>query len=73
MPEIVYVRTRRGRIHKMAQEGRVRMSAEGCNLDALRGNGAALDAEAVANADPSALCRRCFPLEIATGEDAPSE
>lgn len=60
-PALIYVRTRRGRIHKVSEVGRVRMSAEGCNLDATRGSDATVDAETVANADPSALCARCFP------------
>lgn len=61
--EIVHVRdVSSGRVHQRVRvgPGKPLASFEGCNADAAGAYSVLTDAE-VAEVDPDALCRRCFP------------
>jgi hypothetical protein len=61
MRDVVYIRTKAGRIHKAVKlEGR-RLTDEACNLDDARGSEPELTFADLEAADPGSLCQRCWP------------
>lgn len=61
MPEIAFIRTKAGRVHKAVLVAGVRFVQEACNLDDAPGEETVITFADLESAEPGDLCGRCFP------------
>ena len=69
MPDLVIIRTGKGRIHKAFEEDGRRLVDEACNLDDAPGEERVITFAELEHADPADLCRRCWPPKVEAGSD----